>query len=186
MTCGADGHKAVVCTEVIKCKRCRESPHCSRKCDKCRPKSGCVICRNEGHLQAGCPFRPAFRRNGPDILASLLEAIPKAKEMYEMILAAGRIDGDSLARLDRMIAKRLEFMCNVPISRLSEIDFPPIARTLIFATEATPTIRAPPRTKAQMKAYPTHPNEIVPMAVVSPTDIKRDIPLTRESLPCTD
>ena len=41
LRCVADGHGSASCTEAVTCKQCRNSPHFSRRCDECRPKSGC-------------------------------------------------------------------------------------------------------------------------------------------------
>ena len=58
-------------------------------------------------------------------------------------------DEESLNWLDRGLAKRLEFMCNLSIPSLTDIDIPPAAKTLIF----TPGARTVLKTKAMPSVF---------------------------------
>ena len=70
------------------------------------------------------------------------------EEAYADIIVSGRVDEESLNWLDRGLAKRLEFMCNLSIPSLTDIDIPPATKTLIFTpgsrtvlkTKATPSV----------------------------------------------
>ena len=76
------------------------------------------------------------------------------EEAYVDIMAVGQVNEESLNCLDRGLAKRLEFTCNLLIQCLTDIDIPPAAKTLIFTpgartvlkTKATPSVLWAPKT----------------------------------------
>ena len=167
--CEAYGHNSVTCVEVVKCRRCRESRHTTRRCDNCRSDSGCFICDNENHESRDCIFRHAFGENGPNIPTDLLAAFPKSSEIYREMLMAGRVDLEALRRQDEKLAQKLKSGCNVPLAGLNDADISSATKALIFASWNKTTrlsVTSPPkrtpvalRPTTKLSAVPTYTTE---------------------------
>jgi hypothetical protein len=125
--CGVEGHDFESCTQKPTCHKCLETSHPSRQCQNCRSGPSCFVCGDTNHSQRGCPVGPAFEANGPPVNVDFSKAFARARGTYKKVVAAGEIDGSSLAKLDKNLAKKLEMWCSIPLDSLKGMNLKPAA-----------------------------------------------------------
>ena len=135
--CGVEGHNFDSCTQKPTCHECLETSHPSRQCQNCRLGRGCFVCGDTNHSQRGCPVGPAFEANGPPVNVDFSKAFVRARGTYKKVVAAGEIDGKSLAKLDKNLAKKLEMWCSIPLDSLKGMNIKPAAMLVKASSRRT-------------------------------------------------